>query len=85
MQIQVAMKTSIQLSGTTIKRMLTGKTLIFHRTTHNITNTINQDNNVVWIRLNLFEMMNIENPRKNPHIIQVIPFMGAPGNTIFIF
>ena len=83
--IKAPMNTSSKLNGTTINNIPEGSIPIIQRTIQSITKEINQDNKVVYKRLNFLEIANIVMARKKPHIIQKIPVTGSVGKVICKF
>jgi hypothetical protein len=60
-------------------KMPKGKTPKFPITSHIKINPTNQAKMVVWIRLNLREIIKILTAKQRDHIPQIAPFIGSEG------
>jgi hypothetical protein len=80
--IKVARKDSSKLNGIAKIRIERGRTLIFHNTNHINTKAANHEINVVWIKLNFLEIININIENKSDQTPHIAPFNGDEGNSI---
>ena len=76
-----AKKASSKLSGTAMNNIPYGKTSKLPMTTHINTKPTNQERNVVCIKVNFFEMINMAMANNNDHSPQTAPLIGSEGKT----